>query len=328
MWRETYVRGGETRFFVRTYDPDAPLRSVDARPGQGQEAVEGGNGNGGESHHPDATDLALLLHGWPEDGSSWAHVAPLLADAGYRVVCPDLKGFGRSDAPRKGYDPATLADEISQLIQALGAHKAVLVGHDWGGAVALSTAFRHPGRVRALVTASAPFRQLDLTAAWHVPLLNLPFAPQLAFKLAAGPLTRAAIRHAAVVQEPFTDEVLDRYAAAIEAAPKAWLSYYRTLSRAAVIDWGVRRIRRRASFLNPPDDPHRLRVPAVVVWGEQDPVTPFHLAGRVAHDLDADLVGVPGVGHFVHEEAPGILADAILTLVGVAGDRDPTGPSV
>ena len=267
-------------------------------------------------------DLAVLLHGWPQDGSSWSRVAPMLVEAGYRVVCPDLKGFGRSDKPRKGYDPTTLGDEISQLIRALHARKAVLVGHDWGGAVALATAFRHPGRVRALVTVSSPFRQLDLTASWHIPLLNVPLAPQLAFKLAGGPLTRAAIRHTAVVQEPFTDEVLERYAAAVSTTPSAWLSYYRQLSRRALLDWGVRRVRRRAPFLKEPDEPHRLRVPTAVVWGEQDRATPFHLATRVAHDLDAQLVPVPGVGHFVHEEDPRTLARAIIDLAGPGSARE------
>jgi epoxide hydrolase 4 len=313
VWREAYVNGGATRFFVRTYDPDAVRRTRVARPERDED---------GAGRDPEAGELALLLHGWPQDGTSWSRVAPLLHAAGYRVVCADLKGFGRSDAPRKGYDPATLADEISQLIQSLGARKAVLVGHDWGGAVGLATAFRHPGRVRALVTMSSPFRQIDLTAAWHIPLLNLPIAPQVAFRLAGGPLTRAAIRYSAVVQEPFTDEVLDQYASSVQAAPSAWLAYYRTLSRAALLDWGVRRVRRRASFLRPPDAPHRLRVPAVVVWGELDRVTPFHLAGRVAHDLDAGLVAVPGVGHFVHEEAPDAVADAVLGLVGAAGGSD------
>jgi epoxide hydrolase 4 len=310
VWREAYERGGETRFFVRTYDPDATRRNRDPA-----------TGSFGETD-PGERELALLLHGWPQDGTSWGHVAPLLHEAGFRVVCADLKGFGRSDAPKRGYDPATLSDEISQLIQALGATKAVLVGHDWGGAVGLSTAFRHPGRVRALVTASSPFRQIDLMAAWHIPLLNLPIAPQVAFKLAGGPLTRAAIRYSAVVQEPFTDEVLEQYSSSVRAAPTAWLAYYRRLSRAALLDWGVRRIRRRTTFLRPPDRPHRLRVPAAVIWGELDRVTPFHLAERVAHDLDAQLVAIAGVGHFVHEEAPQAFADAVLGLVGPGGAGD------
>ncbi|MTV25661.1 alpha/beta hydrolase [Nitriliruptoraceae bacterium ZYF776] len=287
VWREGYLAAGDTRFFVR------------AR----------GHGD----------DVALLLHGWPEDGSSWRHVAPALVDAGYRVVAPDLKGFGRSDGPRRGYDPETLADEVAQLIRGLHVRKAVLVGHDWGGAIALATAFRHPGLVRALVVAAAPFRQLDLRASWHIPLLNLPVVPEVAFRLAARPLVAATLRHAARVHTPFDDEVVDAYAAAISATPSAWLRYYRTLSRRAVVDLAVRRVRSRVGFLADPEGPHRLRVPTTVVWGEDDPATPFHLAPRVAHDLGAQLVALPGVGHFVHEEDPEGVVRAILGLAGPGG---------
>ena len=294
MWREGYVSGGDTRFFVHAL-------------GHGE-------------------DLAVLLHGWPEDGSSWRRVAPLLVDSGYRVACPDLKGFGASDAPRRGYDAETLADEISQLIRNLHVRRAVLVGHDWGGAVALATAFRHPGRVRALVVASSPFRQLDLRHSWHIPLWNIPLAPQVAFRIAARPLVAASIRHAAEVTEAFTDDIIDAYAEAVSRHPEAWLAYYRTLSRRAVAAWAMRRVRGRAGFLPDPPGPHRLRVPAAVVWGERDPVTPFHLASRVAHDLDAELIGLPDVGHFVHEEDPLAVARAIIDLAGAGrGSSVPTG---
>jgi epoxide hydrolase 4 len=296
VWREGYVPGGETRFFVRAL----------GSPGWREPARDGDRED----------ELIVLLHGWPEDGTAWRRLAPLLADAGYRVVCPDLKGFGRSDAPRRGYDPQTLADEISQLIRNLHARKAVLVGHDWGGAVALATAFRHPGRVRALVVASAPFRQLDLRRSWHIPLMNLPVLPEFAFRVAARPLIGAAIDRTAVVREPFTDEVLDAYAEQVAEHPRSWLAYYRTLSRRAVREWTVRRIRSRSGLLRDADAPHHLRVPAAVVWGELDPVTPHHLAPRVAHDLDAELVTLPGVGHFVHEEDPLGFARAIIDLAG------------
>lgn len=292
MWREGIVPGGDTRFFVRAL----------------------GHGD----------DLAVLLHGWPEDGSAWRRVAPRLVEAGYRVACPDLKGFGGSDTPRRGYDPETLADEISQLIRNLHVRRAVLVGQDWGGAVALATAFRHPGRVRALVVASSPFRQLDLRHAWHVPLCNVPVAPEVAFRVAPRALVGAIVRHAAVVTEPFTDEVLDGYARAVSVRPAAWLAYYRTLSRRAVVDWALRRVRGRTPLLRDPPGPHRLRVPASVVWGDRDPVTPFHLAARVAHDLDATLVPVEGVGHFVPEEDPAALVRAVVDLAGEGGGSSVT----
>ncbi len=296
MWREGYVAAGDVRFFVRAL-------------GHGE-------------------DVALCLHGWPEDGSSWSRVAPMLVDAGYRVVAPDLKGFGRTEATRGGYDPATLGDEISQLIAALHVKKAVLVGHDWGGAIALATAFRHPGRVRALVVASSPFRQLDLTAAWHIPLLNLPVLPELAFRAAPRALVAAAIGHASVVHEAFTEEVLDTYAAAIAAQPRGWLRYYRTLSRRALLEWGARRVRDRVPFLHDPAAPHRMRVPTAVVWGEEDPATPFHLASRVAHDLDATLVPIPGAGHFVHEEDPRAVAEAIVRLAGPGAGAEVRTPDL
>lgn len=306
VWREGYVPGGSTRFFVRVLG-SPPWREVDAAAERDDE-------------------LCVLLHGWPQDGSAWRRVAPLLADAGYRVACPDLKGFGRSDAPRRGYDAQTLADEVSQLIRNLHARKAVLVGHDWGGAVALATAFRHPGRVRALVLASTPFRQLDLRAAWHIPLINVPLLPEVIFGAAGGPILRRAIRYAAQVQEPFTDEVLDTYVTATSTRHAAWMAYYRTLSRQVLVSWAGRRVRTRLGVASG-GGPNRLRVPATVVWGEQDPVTPVHLAGRVAHDLDARLVTLPGVGHFVAEEDPLGFARAVIDLVGPGAGVSPPRPA-
>lgn len=286
MWREGYLNGGGTRFFVRAL----------------------GHGD----------DVALLLHGWPETGDAWRRVAPLLVDAGYRVVCPDLKGFGRSDTPTSGYDPEALADEMAQLIRAFHVKRALVVGHDWGGAVALATAFRHPGLVHGVVLIDAPYRQIDLRRAWHIPLLNVPVLPELLTAVAARRLVAAAIHHAARIREPFTDAVVDGYASAIAARPRAWLSYYRTLSRRAVGDWAMRTVRRRVGWLPDPGTPPMLRVPALVIWGEDDPVTPVELGGRVADDLDAGLVTLAGVGHFPPEEAPLEVARAIVSFAGRA----------
>lgn len=282
MWREGYVPGGTTRFFCRAL----------------------GHGD----------DVVLLLHGWPEDGSAWRHVAPRLADSGWRVVAPDLKGFGRSDAPKSGYDPETLGDEISQLIRNLHVRKVVLVGHDWGGAVALATAFRHSGHVRHLVMMSSPYRQIDLKAAWHIPLFNVPVLPEIAFRVAPRQLVTAAVRYAAERDDVFDDETFARYAAAIAAAPKGWLSYYRTMSRQAVTAWAMRRVRKAIPVLDNPGPPNTLRVPATVVWGREDRATPIHLGRRVAYDLKGELVEIPGVGHFPHEEDPDAVAKALLQV--------------
>lgn len=294
MWREGYVAGGDTRFFVRAL-----------------------------GHGP---DVVVLLHGWPEDGTCWRRVAPLLTDAGWRVVAPDLKGFGRSEAPASGYDPETLADEMAQLIRNLHVRKAVLVGHDWGGAIAVATAFRHPGRVSKLIVANAPYRQIDLKRAWHIPLMNLPVLPEVAFARGANALVGAALRHGAVVSEAFTDEIVDHYAQAVATNPRAWLAYYRTLSRRAVLDRAVHTVRRVVPGLPTPGAPNRLRVPARVIWGEDDPAIPVHLARGVAEDLGGDLVTLSGIGHFPPEEDPLRFARAVIDFIGhapgVADDGD------
>lgn len=278
-WREGYVPGGATRFWVR----------------------EAGRGD----------DVALLLHGFPQDGSSWGPVAELLVDAGWRVVAPDVKGVGRTTSTNHDYDPQTLGDEISQLIRNLHARKALLVGHDWGGAVALATAFRHPGRVSGVVMAAAPYRQLDLRRAWHIALANLPIVPELAFRFVPRPLVAAALRAQSRHPRAFDREAVETASAAVAADPSGWLQYYRTLSRRAIGEWLVRRARRRVPLLRNPQRPNQLRIPALVVWGERDPVFPIELGRGVARDLGARLEVLEGVGHHLHVEDPTGLARAV-----------------
>ena len=80
--------------------------------------------------------LIVLLHGFPEFWYSWHNQIPYLAEHGYTVVAPDLRGYNETDKPRKGYDIPTLLRDIEGLIKGLGQQKAHIVGHDWGGVLA------------------------------------------------------------------------------------------------------------------------------------------------------------------------------------------------
>ncbi|MEM7435884.1 MAG: alpha/beta hydrolase [Myxococcota bacterium] len=102
--------------------------------------------------------LCVLLHGWPELWLSWRHQIEPLANAGYRVAVPDVRGYGGSDAPPEveAYGMRTLAADVAGLVEALGEESAILIGHDWGAPIAAHTALLHPERVRALVTMSVP----------------------------------------------------------------------------------------------------------------------------------------------------------------------------
>ena len=85
-----------------------------------------------EAGPPDG-DPVLVLHGWPQHWYQWRHQIPALAEAGYRVIVPDLRGFGQSEAPPKGYDKENMATDVLNLMDTMGLERVKLLAHDWGG---------------------------------------------------------------------------------------------------------------------------------------------------------------------------------------------------
>ena len=102
----------------------------------------------------------LLVHGFPESWFSWRHQIDALAAAGFRVVAPDMRGYGKSDAPQAidQYTILHLVGDMVGILDALGAATAVIVGHDWGASVAWQAALMRPDRFRAVAALSVPFR--------------------------------------------------------------------------------------------------------------------------------------------------------------------------
>ena len=100
----------------------------------------------------------LLLHGWPDSARLWRHQVPVLAASGYRVITPDMRGFGRSEHPAevRSYGLRNVVGDVSALLDDLGVQAAHVVGHDWGAAVAWLTAILCPDRVRTLTVISVP----------------------------------------------------------------------------------------------------------------------------------------------------------------------------
>ncbi|HTO69402.1 MAG TPA: alpha/beta hydrolase [Myxococcota bacterium] len=117
--------------------------------------------NGIELHVAEAGEgpLVLLCHGFPESWYSWRHQLPALAAAGYRAVAPDMRGYGKSDAPKEidRYTIFHLVGDMIGLVDALGARDFTIVGHDWGSIVAWTAALIRPDRVRGVVGVSVPF---------------------------------------------------------------------------------------------------------------------------------------------------------------------------
>jgi pimeloyl-ACP methyl ester carboxylesterase len=120
--------------------------------------------------------LVLLCHGFPESWYSWRHQLVALAEAGYHAVAPDMRGYGKTDAPEpvEAYTLFHLVGDMTALLDALGEREAVIVGHDWGALVAWTAALVRPDRFRAVVGMSVPF------------LPRLPVKPTDMMRAAAG----------------------------------------------------------------------------------------------------------------------------------------------
>src|ERR1700683_3203645 len=114
--------------------------------------------NGTRFHLAESGDgpLVLLLHGFPQFWWTWREQLTSLSQAGYRAVAVDLRGFGGSDKPPRGYDLVTAASDAAGLVRALGEANAVVVGHDWGGLIAWTVAAYYPKVVRRLAVVSVP----------------------------------------------------------------------------------------------------------------------------------------------------------------------------
>ncbi len=262
--------------------------------------------------------LVLLLHGFPEFWWSWRHQLVALSDAGYRVVAPDLRGYGASDKPPRGYDLPTQAADVAALVRALGERDAVVVGHDWGGLLGWTMAALHPRTVRRLVVLSmAHPRRLragladprQRRALRHVLGFQVPRLPERRLtRTDDDPVSELMRRWSGPgwVHTPDFAEAVGRYrdAARIPQAAYGAMEHFRWAGRSQLRPDGLRYARRMAAPIT---------APTLQLHGALDPcVLPVTAEGSgryVAGPYEWRLMS--GVGHFPHEEQPDDVSTAI-----------------
>ena len=134
-----------------------------------------------------AGPLVILLHGFPEFSYSWRRQLPALAEAGFRAVAPDLRGYNESERPPRvrDYRLRHLVDDVAGLIAAYGAKQAAIVGHDWGGVIAWKFAMLRPDLVERLVILNAPHPAAFAAPAPAHPMATLVVHPLFPASLAA-----------------------------------------------------------------------------------------------------------------------------------------------
>jgi len=246
--------------------------------------------------------LVVLLHGFPEFWYGWRHQIGPLAEAGFRVLAPDQRGYNLSEKPRglAHYALDALADDVAALIDAAGRSRAAVVGHDWGGVVAWWLALKYPERVERLAILNAPHpdfltggkwvRPRQLLRSWYVVAFQLPWLPEAGLGAFHGKGLADSLRK---TSRPgtFTDDELARYRAAW-AQPRALT---------AMINWY--RAALRAKPASPPNP--RVRPPTFIIWGAKDAFIDRRYANDALARCDSGrLEFVEEATHWVHLEEP------------------------
>jgi pimeloyl-ACP methyl ester carboxylesterase len=254
--------------------------------------------------------LVILLHGFGEFWWSWRHQLRGLGNA--RVVAVDLRGYGGSDKPPRGYDGWTLAGDTAGLVRALGHPSATLIGHADGGLVCWATSVLHPRMVRAIAVISSPhpaaLRSSALTRRdqgrallpWML-RYQVPMWPERALTRHNAAELERLVRSRAGTTWAASDDFVEtiaymRQAIQIPSAAHSALEYQRWAVRSQLRSEGRR-------FMGSMKRP--LAVPMLHIRGDSDPYVladPVHRTHRYAPH--GRYVTIAGAGHFAHQEAP------------------------
>ena len=251
--------------------------------------------------------LALCLHGFPELGFSWRHQLPMLADLGSRAWAPDLRGYGATrprPTRRRDYLASLLVDDVAAIVDAAEASEVVLIGHDWGAALAWQFAIDQVRPLDRLVIMNVPhptlfFRGLrtfrQLRKSWYIFFFQLPWLPEWVLKRNHAEAVGKVFTETAVHPERFDATAVRAYraAAAEPGALRAMLNWYRA------IPFGAR---------DALGDVPTIETPTLMVWGEQDVALGKELTEGTDELVDdLTLRFLPDASHWVQQDQPDVV---------------------
>lgn len=265
---------------------------------------------------PEDGPPVMLVHGFPQHWWEWRHQIAPLASEGYRVVVPDLRGAGWSDAPRGPYRKAEMARDLAAVLAELQLAPVKLAAHDWGGPVAFCLMLDQPDKVSGFLgfNTLAPLLKLDAGLLRHSPNFWYQYpilAPGLGPKLLAqqdGRFLRFLCNWVAGDfrwSEPEVQLFLGQLQDPAKAAAQS--QWYRTFQGREFLPWARGRYADR-----------RVTVPVRWVTGLDDPVvTPTLHRGYAGVMADCEFETVPGVGHWIVEQAPDLVLDRLRSFLAL-----------
>lgn len=259
----------------------------------------------------------LLLHGFPEYWGGWKRQIPALAQAGFRVIVPDQRGYGQSDAPRSvaAYALTELAKDIVGLMDALGYEKVYLAGHDWGAAVAWAVAIAYPQRVRKLAILNVPHPAVmmdfirksprQMLKSWYIAFFQIPGLADWLLARDDFALT-ARLLIGSGQKGTFNRSELEEYKQAWRASGglSGMINWYRALAR------------KRPALPGRPS----LEMPVLILWGKKDVALSAEMAeASLKFCSDGRLVYFDHATHWVqHDEAEAVSAHLATFFAGAS----------
>jgi len=261
--------------------------------------------------------LVVFLHGFPMFWWTWRHHLQDVADAGFRAVAMDMRGYGGSDHTPHGYDPTTLANDVAGVIRSLGEESAIVVGHGWGGLIAWTMPVLTPDVVRAVAVVAMPhprrlrrsvFRDGLQRQSMYAVGYQWPFLPERS--LMADDCARIGdmLRDWSATTQWLDSETEVTYRSAFALWPTAHcaVEYHRWAFRSFLRSDGLRYAQRMKTPIT---------VPVLQVHGSLDASVPPRAAA--GSDLwvsgEYEYAAIDGAGHFPHEEQPELFRDRLLT---------------
>jgi pimeloyl-ACP methyl ester carboxylesterase len=248
--------------------------------------------------------LMLMLHGFPEFWYSWRHQIPEFAQ-NFCVVAIDLRGYNESDKPiaQSAYVMDEFIQDVKGVITGLGYEKCILVGHNWGGAIAWNFAYNYPDMVEKLIILNLPHpakfaaglrTPQQLLRSYYIFLFQLPWLPELVLQAANYHLIANLIPRTAFNKNAFTKADIDAYknAAAKPGAVTAMLNYYRNIFQQEILheNWNI------------------LEVPTLLIWGEHDIALGKELThGTQTYVRNLQIKYISNSGHWVQQEQPDLV---------------------
>jgi len=272
---------------------------------------------------PDDGPLAILLHGFPEFCLTWKEQITALADAGFRVVAPDQRGFNLSEKPEGigSYGIDALTEDIVGLIRALGREQASVVGHDWGAVVAWCLGILHPNEVDKIVAMNGPHplvmeQMLERSWAqrrrsWYILFFQLPWLPEFVARLANWRIMTRVLLSSSL-EGAFTEEELQCYREAWSqpGSFKSMLNWYRAL-------------RTFPSSLSRASLSRKITVPTLLVWGMKDRFLGSEMAQPSIDFCERGrLVMLPEATHWVNHEAAEPLNEILIEFLSGESDGE------